>query len=100
MEPIRPAYVYILGCADGTLYVGWTYQVRRRLRRHNAGHGSRYTRARRPVRLVYLQRCASRSAAQRRELEIRRLTRAEKLGLIDEKRRARLQDAAAWPAND
>lgn len=75
--------VYILQCADGTLYTGWTMDLERRLRAHNSGQGARYTRGRRPVRLVYQEEQPTRSAAQKREAAIRRLSRAEKLKLIE-----------------
>lgn len=74
--------VYILQCADGTLYTGWTMDLERRLRAHNSGQGARYTRGRRPVRLVYQEEQPTRSAAQKREAAIRRLSRASKLRLI------------------
>ena len=75
--------VYILKCADGTLYTGWTTDLERRLRAHNSGQGARYTRGRRPVRLAYREEQSDRSAAQRREAAIRRLSRAGKLKLIE-----------------
>ena len=76
------AFVYLLRCADGSLYCGWTNDLDRRLAAHNAGTGAKYTRARRPVRLVWFESCASREAALRRECQIKRLSRAEKLRLI------------------
>lgn len=75
-------YTYILRCADGTLYTGWTTDVERRLRDHQAGRGSRYTRTRLPVTLVYHQEHASTQEARRQEAAIRRLSRSEKLRLI------------------
>jgi putative endonuclease len=75
-------YVYILECADGTLYTGWTTDVEKRLQAHNAGEGAKYTRSRRPVLLRYAEICADKSTALRREAEIKRLTRAQKLLLI------------------
>ncbi len=80
------AVVYILQCADGTLYTGWTTDLERRLQAHNSGRGARYTRGRRPLRLVYREEQLTRSAAQRREAAIRRLSRADKLKLIERKR--------------
>jgi putative endonuclease len=74
--------VYMLRCGDGSLYTGITTDVRRRLAAHDAGVGSRYTRSRLPVRLVYLEHRASRSAALRREAAIKRLDRAAKLRLV------------------
>jgi len=77
------AVVYILQCADGTLYTGWTMDIERRLRAHNSGQGAKYTRGRRPVRLAYREEQPTRSEAQRREAAIRRLSRADKLKLIE-----------------
>ncbi len=77
------AVVYILQCADGTLYTGWTTDLERRLQAHNSGRGARYTRGRRPVRLAYREEQSDRSAAQKREAAIRRLSRADKLKLIE-----------------
>lgn len=76
------AFTYILECADGTLYTGWTEDLDRRVQDHNTGRGARYTRGRRPVRLVYWEVQTSRSAAQRREVALRRLSRAQKQQLI------------------
>ena len=76
-------YVYLLRCADGSLYCGWTTDVDRRLAAHNAGRASRYTRARRPVELTALIEVADRSAALREEARIKRLPRAAKLALAD-----------------
>lgn len=75
-------YVYMLRCADGTLYTGYTDDPERRLRVHNAGKGAKYTRSRRPVELVYREMLEDKSAALRREREIKRLNRAQKLNLI------------------
>lgn len=78
------AYVYIVMCADGTLYTGWTTDLARRITEHNSGKkGSRYTRARRPVRLVYSEDCPSRIFAMRREAQIKKLSRVQKLELAD-----------------
>jgi putative endonuclease len=76
------AFTYILECADGTLYTGWTENLDRRVQTHNAGRGARYTQGRRPVRLVYWEAQPSRNAAQRREAVLRRLSRAQKQQLI------------------
>ena len=75
-------FVYLLACADGTFYTGWTTDLERRVKEHNAGRGARYTRARRPVKLVYFEEAADQSVAHRREFVIRRLSRSEKLALI------------------
>lgn len=75
--------VYMLLCADGSLYTGWTNDPAKRLRAHNAGTGSRYTRSRRPVRMVYVEECASKQEAMSREWRIKHLSRQQKLGLIE-----------------
>lgn len=74
--------VYMLRCGDGSLYTGITNDLPRRLVRHRAGTASAYTRARRPVSLVFQERQPDRSAALRREAAVRRLSRAEKLALV------------------
>lgn len=73
-------FVYIVRCADNTLYTGITTDIERRIHEHNAGPrlGARYTRARRPVALVYAEEVASRSQAARREHGIRRLSKQDK----------------------
>jgi putative endonuclease len=76
------AFVYLIRCADGTLYCGWSTDPERRLRQHQSGTASRYTRRRRPVELVWTAQCADRSEAMREEVRIKRLSRAEKLVLI------------------
>ena len=78
------AWVYLLRCADGSLYCGWTPDVDARLAAHQAGRGARYTRSRLPVELVWSAQAADRSAAQREEARIKRLSRAEKLALLAE----------------
>lgn len=74
--------VYILRCADGTLYTGITNDLPRRLKTHNAGRGAKYTRSRLPVEPVYSEEAPDKSAALRRELEIKAMTREDKLKLI------------------
>lgn len=71
-------YVYIVRCADDTYYTGWTSDVAGRVAAHNAGRGGRYTRARRPVTLVYQEEAADRRAAMKREAAIKRYTREQK----------------------
>jgi putative endonuclease len=75
-------FVYILRCADGTLYTGITTDLKRRRGQHNQGKASRYTRSRRPTRLVYSEPCASQSEALKREAAIKALSRREKLALV------------------
>ncbi len=76
------AWVYLLRCADGSLYTGWTTDVERRLARHTDGSASRYTASRLPVRLELALPMADRRAAMREEARIKRLDRAGKLALI------------------
>lgn len=76
------AYTYILECADGTLYTGWTTDLAARLAAHNAGTGARYTRGRLPVRLVYSEYQPDQSSSQKRESAIKRLPRRQKQKLI------------------
>jgi putative endonuclease len=71
-------FLYILKCGDGTLYTGITNDMQRRLRQHNDGSASRYTRSRLPVKLIYREPCRSRSLALRKEWAIKRLPRKEK----------------------
>jgi putative endonuclease len=79
---ILSAFVYLLRCSDGSLYCGWTTDVERRLKVHNAGKASRYTSRRLPVQLVYTRRMSDRSAAMREEARIKRLSRGAKLALV------------------
>jgi putative endonuclease len=72
------AFVYLLRCADGTLYCGWSTDPERRLRQHQAGRASRYTRTRLPVELVYTREFVTRSEAMREEVRIKRLPPADK----------------------
>jgi putative endonuclease len=76
-------FVYLLRCADDSLYCGWTTDVERRLAAHQAGTASRYTRTRLPVELAFALSVADRSAALREEARIKRLPRHRKLALID-----------------
>ena len=80
-------FVYMLRCRDGSLYTGCTDHVERRLTVHQSGKGAKYTRSRLPVKLVYQEEAVDRSAALRREAAIKKLTRQEKLNLLEEKRR-------------
>jgi putative endonuclease len=80
----RGCYCYILKCSDGSFYTGWTMDPEHRLKEHNAGRGSRYTRARRPVQLAWLEPEMDRRTAMRRERAIKTMTRARKLRLIAE----------------
>lgn len=78
-------YTYILSCADGTLYTGWTNDLDRRLAAHNAGKGGKYTRSRLPVTLVYHEEFDTKEEAMSREWAIKQMTRAQKVKLIESK---------------
>jgi putative endonuclease len=79
----KNSYVYILECCDKTLYTGSTNNIEKRILEHNSSrYGAKYTRTRRPVRLVYVEICSTHSLALKREAEIKRLSRAKKLMLI------------------
>lgn len=76
-------FVYILKCADSTLYTGITTDCERRLSQHNAGKGAKYTRVRLPVEIVYREPADNRSSATKREIAIKNLSRKQKLALIE-----------------
>ena len=75
-------YTYLLRCADGTLYGGYTTDLQKRLAAHNGGKGAKYTRSRLPVELVWWEECPTKQAAMSREWQVKHLTREEKLKLI------------------
>ena len=75
-------YTYIVRCADGTLYTGWTNDLEKRLHAHNSGEGAKYTRSRRPVELVYYEEHETKEEAMRREWHIKQMTRKKKTELI------------------
>ena len=76
-------YVYLLRCADDSLYCGWTTDLEGRIAAHNNGTGAKYTKSRRPVELVYFEEYENRHEALSREWHIKRLSRAEKLHLLE-----------------
>ena len=76
-------YCYILQCADGTFYTGWTTDPERRVSQHNKGIGAKYTSTRRPVKLVYLETYPNRTEAMRRELAIKKMNRGQKSKLME-----------------
>ena len=76
--------LYILRCGDGTLYTGITTDVEKRLDAHRSGKGAKYTRGRGPLELVYSEECGDHSAALKREIEVKKLSREEKERLIAE----------------
>ena len=80
-------YTYIVKCSDGSLYTGWTNNLEKRIKDHNAGRGAKYTKARRPVVLVYKEEFPTKQEAMKREWEIKRLSRKEKLSMIENSKR-------------
>jgi putative endonuclease len=77
-------YVYILECSDKTLYTGWTHDIEKRIKEHNNGkNGARYTRGRRPVKLVYVESCPTLSDALKREAQVKKLSKVQKMRLIE-----------------
>jgi len=76
------SFVYIVECTDKTLYTGWTTNIEARIETHNAGTGAKYTRGRGPVKLVYSEAFETKQEAMRREAEIKKLARDEKLQLV------------------
>lgn len=76
-------YVYIVECNDGTYYTGWTNNLERRVKMHSTGRGAKYTRSRGPVKLVYYEVFEEKSDALKREYEIKKMTRAKKILLIE-----------------
>ncbi|MHB8567297.1 MAG: GIY-YIG nuclease family protein [Nitrososphaerales archaeon] len=83
---MKDHFAYILRCATGDLYTGYTVDPKRRLDLHNLGKASKFTRSRLPVKLVYIERFLTKSEALRREIEIKRFSRKEKLHLIRSRR--------------
>lgn len=81
----KKAYVYILECSDATYYTGYTTNVKNRLKTHNLCKGAKYTRARRPCKLVYVKECDSKSSAMKLEYRIKQMSRKEKGDLIQGK---------------
>ena len=75
-------YTYILECRDGSLYTGWTNDIEKRVEAHNSGNGAKYTRARRPVKLVYLEESQTKEEAMSREYAIKQMNRQKKLEMI------------------
>lgn len=82
MPVIDLNYTYILECRDGTFYIGWTNDMTRRLASHNSGKGSKYTRSRLPVRMVYYELSDTKEQAMSREFHLKRLSRKQKCELI------------------
>lgn len=79
-------YTYMVRCRDGTLYTGWTNNIEKRIHAHNHGTGAKYTKARRPVTLVYYETFATKQEAMKREYAIKQLGKAEKEKLIEQRK--------------
>lgn len=79
---MTPCFCYIVECADGTLYTGWTTDPERRVKKHNKGSGARYTKMRRPVKLVHVEELPDKISAMNRERAIKRMTRSQKIKLL------------------
>ena len=88
-------FAYIVRCSDGTLYTGWAVDVAARVKAHNAGRGAKYTRTRRPVKLIYSEELPTRAEAMKRERQIKRYPRAKKLALSRRKRKTQRQRSSA-----
>ena len=78
-------YTYIVRCADGTFYTGWTNDIEKRIQAHNSGGGAKYTRSRLPVTLVYYESYETKEEAMSREWHIKRMTRAQKMKLFSDR---------------
>ena len=81
-------YTYILKCKDGSLYTGWTNDLEQRVAAHNTGKGAKYTKARRPVELVYYEEFETKEQAMKREYAIKQMARKDKLELVRRKEKA------------
>ena len=77
-------YTYLVECADGSLYCGWTNDIEKRIADHNAGKGAKYTKPRLPVKLVYYETFGTKEEAMSREWQIKQLTRADKKKLVED----------------
>ena len=87
-------YAYLVRCSDGSLYAGWTNDIEKRLKSHNAGTGAKYTRARLPVTLAYLESFDTKSEAMKREAALKKLTHRQKEQLALEWNRLQFADLA------
>ncbi len=80
--PLKSNYTYIVRCADGTLYTGWTTDLKKRISVHNSGKGAKYTRVRLPVELVYYEEFSTKHEAMSREVHIKQLSKPQKEELV------------------
>ena len=85
MEAEEKHYTYMLQCADGTLYTGYTNHLEKRVKTHNEGKGAKYTRNRRPLKLVYFEVYDTKQQAMKREYEMKQLSRRQKMELIGDR---------------
>lgn len=90
-------YTYIVQCSDGSLYTGWTNDLEKRIKAHNAGKGAKYTKSRRPVVLVYYEEFSTKEEAMHREWEIKRMSRQQKMKMIGSRECASTSGAALSP---
>lgn len=81
-------YTYMVRCKDGTIYTGWTTMLERRISEHNSGKGAKYTKSRRPVELIYYEENPSKQQAMRRECEIKKMTRKQKMELVKKNKKS------------
>ncbi len=84
-------YAYMVVCSDSTLYTGYTDDLVRRMQAHNSGKGAKYTRSRRPVKLVYWEKFSTKRQAMQREYAIKQWPRRQKLRLLSEEQRGRYE---------
>ena len=84
----RDCYIYMVRCRDGSIYTGWTTELDRRIAQHNSGKGAKYTKSRRPVELVYYEKFGAKQEAMRREAEIKKMTRKQKIKLIEKSKKS------------
>lgn len=90
-------YTYIVQCSDGSLYTGWTNDLEKRIKAHNAGKGAKYTKSRRPVVLAYYEEFSTKEEAMHREWEIKRMSRQQKMKMIGSRESASTSGAALSP---
>ena len=80
---MKKFYVYIVECIDGSLYTGWTLNIQSRINKHNSGKGAKYTKTRRPVKLIYFEEFSTKNLAMKREIQIKSMNRNQKFSLIN-----------------
>ena len=89
-------YTYLVQCADGSLYCGWTNHLEERVKAHNQGKGAKYTKSRRPVTLVYYEEFATKNEAMKREASLKKLSRQDKLNLCGQWKETHINDRTAF----